>query len=968
MIRPPLLLATILMAACSGGDDSASPPGPPSDSTDRADTHDSADTSDTGGSGSASTCIPSIEEGHICITIDDSVLWEIHPNVSGFNLNVANSGIAPWDPRLEETFLSLTPGVVRWPTGIGYSGDWRTGQVDTDWALRYNNELQCTVEEGCEVGSCETRPTAREPEALQCRADCSADSECDTDQICLQFTNEDGLSTGHCATECTESGEDACTGDEDCFKADADRYGCLGDKAEKYLGYQENIQGKGYQPLIDVAELVARTGGRLEIHVNAMTDSPASATELVTYTLERDIPVDLWVLAMESFYFRTTSSPPVMWESGDAYANDMRAYVTAIETAYEDHNDTLGEGQIEVDIPPISISFSDAENDWQRVWDIGKESDPDLSDSKPGIADNVYASGAFFTAADAHWYVGSPSSTLDEARLAANHQLVEDVTWNIDHWFLPLSSDETLRPTMVFTEYNIQTTWRTVLAMVHAAEFVARATAHPEVSLLGFHSLTEACIDPIDGHRQTAKDAATYNRYGVLDSAALNADGSYGVVLDEYLSMPCLALQLVNEAINPATHALSTTVEGGLEVDAEDEESESHRVSSVFAQVFRGAEQDYLIVTNRSDQPQTLQVDGLTKSGQLHTLAGEDYSWRNCGGAESTHEDEICRPDGDLELNLPIEWAGEMIALPAWSVLRLDLTREPAEIAAPASVSVSAGARSIDVTWDPVEGASGYELRWGVRNALHHYVHIDDTQHTLNLLGADVSHGIRVAARVHDQTGPFSEEIRATPSRDLIFSDHFESDTLSETLPYQAGSATWEVREGVLEVDDTSGLHTRWRDDVGLNLNIQARFKLDCDCSVEDDCGRIGLVGRYQDEDNRIITYLDQDDEGCFFRIHRASDTTGSDVLGRSAYIGIPIADSAGEVPTNDDGSPLFPEIPAIDDGEWHTLRLQMEESVIRTWLDGRLVAAGLDDSDMGTGAGLMVRNLAAPFDELESW
>jgi len=219
-----------------------------------------------------------------------------------------------------------------------------------------------------------------------------------------------------------------------------------------------------------------------------------------------------------------------------------------------------------------------------------------------------------------------------------------------------------------------------------------------------------------------------------------------------------------------------------------------------------------------------------------------------------------------------------------------------------------------------------------------------------------------------DDTSPFSEVVEFTPARPLVFSDEFETDTLSESLPNQSGSASWTVSDSELQVDGTSGMQILWRDQLGRNLNIEARFRLDCDCSIEDDCGRVGLVGRYADDSNRLITYLDTDEEGCLFRIYRNSEEVGSGVIGRSAYIGVPITDTVGEVPTNDDGTPLFPQIPSIDDGEWHTLRLQMEQSVIRTWLDGRLIAAGLDNTELGTGAGVMVRTQAASLDDLEAW
>ena len=163
-------------------------------------------------------------------------------------------------------------------------------------------------------------------------------------------------------------------------------------------------------------------------------------------------------------------------------------------------------------------------------------------------------------------------------------------------------------------------------------------------------------------------------------------------------------------------------------------------------------------------------------------------------------------------------------------------------------------------------------------------------------------------------------------------------------------------------------MQTRWRDDVGIHLNIEVRFQINCDCGVEGDCERVGLVGRVADASNRLSTFLDQDDEGCFFRIHRTSDVAGGEVIARSAYIGIPITNSVGEILQRRRKSAVSSKSHPIDDGEWHTLRLQMEQSVVRTWLDGRLIAAGLDNTELGTGAGVMVRTNQTSFDDFQAW
>jgi len=913
------------------------------------DTQDTQDTQDSGA--------PAVE---VAISVDLGDAWAIQPNVAGFNLNLANSGIAPWDPRLEDAFLDLTPAAVRWPSGIGYTADWRTGQVDTDWALRFHNDLNCTDDAECEGGdSCQPRPTGREPDAKQCWTPCTLDIDCGAEQICLVLTNEDGVDLGQCLATCPGGDDATCASDEDCFKVDADRFACMGDKTEKYLGYQETIKGKGYQPLVDTAELVERTGGRLEIHINGTSNSAAEAGALAEYVLEKGIKVDLYAIAIETFYFRKPT-PPTLWASGWDYAEDLRAHVAAIQQAH-----------LPLDAPPISISFSDAENSWQRVWDEGNESAPGAADSRPGIGDSVFANGAFFTAADAHWYPGEPATPLEEVPLLVNQQLTHDAPGLVDDWFLALGSGvdgdgAALRPTMVFTEYNVQATWRTSLAMVHAAEFVARMAAHPDVSLLGYHSLTEGCMDVLTGHRETATDAGIYGRYGVMDSAALGTDGDWGHALGEHWSMPCLALRLAHEAVNPATHALSTTVAGGAQVEAVDEDELSSWVPAVHAQAFRGPEHNHLLITNRSDEAHTITLDGLGSAGEVHSLAGEVFNWRNCGGGESNTDDETCRPGGDLPFGVPVAWDGGPIGLPPWGVVRVKTPRELADVAAPSGLVAVAGGRSATVSWGAVPDAEAYELRWGVRDGLHRHVRIPatETSHTLMHLGAGVAHSVQVAAVMGDETGPFAGAVSVTPTRDLVHSDDFSSDDLATSLPTQSGSATWAVTGGALTVDATSGVQARLRDDGWRNGNIEVRFKLDCDCSVAEDeaeaCGRMGLVGRHTDDADYLVTYLDHDDEGCFFRIWNKG---GVGAVARSAYIGVPIVDSNGAAPIN----PL-PQVPAIDDGELPTLRFQMEEAVVRTWLDGRLIVAGLDNTSTGTGTGTYVRTQSAEFDDLQTW
>ena len=64
----------------------------------------------------------------------------------------------------------------------------------------------------------------------------------------------------------------------------------------------------------------------------------------------------------------------------------------------------------------------------------------------------------------------------------------------------------------------------------------------------------------------------------------------------------------------------------------------------------------------------------------------------------------------------------------------------------------------------------------------------------------------------------------------------------------------------------------------------------------------------------------------------------------------------------------LFPQVPAIDDNEWHTLQLSVEEQVVRLWLDGRLIASGLDDYSTTGTVGLTTRKQVVEWRNISVW
>ncbi len=1028
-------------AACAGDDDDSA--GDDDDSA--GDDDDSAgDDDDSAGDDddSADPCSGQTDEGaqRACVDVDPGVRQQVTPYLSGLNANYSHVGTAPWDERINSGIRQVMPGTIRWPGGAtSFTMNWRTGKQEPDWALRFETDINCTDHSDCSGSDeCVLQPTEAEPDAKQCQTPCTVDSDCAGTDLCLfeQCTNscavapngDDDDSAGDDDDSAVGSntvvfhGDDSlCSGSDVCYRLDAARHGCIGKKVSKYLSYNQTLSGKGSHPVGDVVRQAELVGAEVVITVNTRTDSAVSAGELATHLLTAGARVQLWQLDCEPFYMRSSQAPPTFWTDGADYVEDMELYMEALEAAYDTYNQPLPVDE-QVPLPLVSISFSDGETSWQRAWDWGKDcmagavgtdcgDPPGGADPRPGIGDWFADNGRAFSATDFHWYPGNASTTLPEARDLVAYDLPYELEYKLNNYFLPLTCadqgglcSDPLDPAVVISEYNIQTTWHSALAAVHAAEFVLRASAQPRVKMMAFHSLLSGCMDQRFEHRQTAKDAATYGRFGVLDSTATNADGSYGVALGEYMSIPCLALQLVNQVVHTSSHTLATSVSGGA-VDLVWPDDEAIVIPSgvspddgslpsfvLYAQAYRGAEGlDHLLLTNRSDSEHevTLNWVGAPTAGTMQSLSAGAYDWSNCGaGSEPIEADTLCVPGGDLTLSAVSSWAGEAIEVPPWGVVQLTVPRAPAALGVPTALTATPGVRSAVVTWGEVAGALSYELRWGVTPG-HRTRRQEVTpaecsgglcEVTLTGLAHLVEHEFTVAASTDEELGPVHAVVTATPLRAELWDGSLGTST---------GNATWAANGSGISVTGASGLSIQpleqWLDTDGdgvtdsqgtpswQSVSVESQFQMTCTCdgtanTSTGDCGQIGLATRWQDASNHIRAYLYQHNEGCMFLMQRVSSTFGNETLGRSAFIGVPISNPNALPPLNEDGTPQFPEILPVSDGTPHTLRLSAEGELFRLWLDGRLVASGTDESFEAGGAALMVRGQEMTWEGTTVW
>jgi len=906
------------------------------------------------------------------LTLDRAVASSLQGRVSGFNLNLSHNGMAPWDDRLIAMAKRTAAGALRYPGGANNNAhNWRTGHQDLEWALRFEPDFSCTPQDSsaCSSGeTCAPQPTPAEPDAYQCQRVCSQDGDCSSEEICL-FEQ----CTLSCADSSGTSGDDALCNPSggstyECYSVDETTFGCLGGKVFSYLSYQETLLGKGYYTPGDMLRLTEVIGARSVMQVNAFTDTASSAHDLAEAILRRGERVDLWQLSSEPHNFRSANSPPTFWRAGADYAEDMLPYTAAIEQAYANAGEVT---------PPIALAFSDAETEWQRGWDWGTDevAEGASGDGRPGVGDHVFDNGRSFTAADFHWYPGGASSTVEEGAALAAEDLAELAPSIVDDYFLPLiCADEggvcsdPDEPEIAISEYNIQTTWRTAISAIHAAEFVLRSVEHPRLRMLGFHSLTEGCLELGDLHRQTAKMAGYYNVFGSFDSNAKNADGSDSVNFEHFTGLACLALELVQPVVNAAQSSHSVEIAVGEAAEAPD---------ALYARAFSTEASEVILLTNRSDEAYEFALQPSESqafnAGVVESFGGQAMNVRNCGSTDPAlvPSDEVCSEGGDIALSSPIPWEpGQTLQLPPWGVLRLTMGREAASIAAPESIEVVTGVRSATVTWSPVEGAESTVLHYGVQDGvrmMRQSVSADACTTTCTVLLEGLAHSIPhtlTLASVNDAGhGPSSEVLLFTPDREELATGLWGP---------ALGSASWSVENGLVSTDGASGANylPMVQDETSNayldlhDLSVQADFRLSCSCDPNstDACDRVGLVGRFADGSNLVQAYLEPGDPGCYFRILRKSvDEQGQvvgEVISRSPYLGVPIADSAGVIKTHSDGvTPLYADIPAVNDGQWHQMRLTAEGQVIRLWLDGRMITAAIDDRSESGSVALYGRN-----------
>jgi len=188
---------------------------------------------------------------------------------------------------------------------------------------------------------------------------------------------------------------------------------------------------------------------------------------------------------------------------------------------------------------------------------------------------------------------------------------------------------------------------------IEAAEYLLRMSSRPEVLFAGMHELyaTDG-IMPTKWH-DTDTEAA-YQAGTTIDTSQFHDFGWY-------FSAQILGPSVVNGALAHATEVVSTTLTGGTTVPSQGTPA---AIPAMYAQAYQGAQNTYLLITNKDSQNETLMiaVNGAAPKGSL--------AMTFLSSTDPTATNTAKSPNAVI---VQTQTVTNPVTIPPYSVVRLDL-------------------------------------------------------------------------------------------------------------------------------------------------------------------------------------------------------------------------------------------------------------------------------------------------------
>jgi hypothetical protein len=384
------------------------------------------------------------------------------------------------------------------------------------------------------------------------------------------------------------------------------------------------LAGKGGHQFLDVGREAILLGAQLIVVINGYTDTPADAGALAALATANNIPVAVWELCNEPYFFES-----VFFASGNDYASQMKPFRDAIKAV--DPNAV------------VALFFSDPGSQ-RPAWDSSVAS----------------YSPQYWDAITYHFY-GAESTGTDFTRWMTdeNANLYSDSASYVTSYVAPLNPAGTkflvseFNPTGGDLGNNPSLTDGTLYGAIYAAEYIMRMSTVPSVLHVGMHALSSTYgVNANDRHANDVQNA--YNAGSSIDTATLN----YGF----FPSAQAQGVAILNGVLRNATHVYSTTVSGGATVAA----TGLSPIPALYAQAYANAAgYQSVVITNKSATAHqvTVNLDGSPAAGSLPLTFITDTDPSTTNTATTA-----------IAIAIQSSASANPIPVPPYSVVRVDLS------------------------------------------------------------------------------------------------------------------------------------------------------------------------------------------------------------------------------------------------------------------------------------------------------
>ena len=392
----------------------------------------------------------------------------------------------------------------------------------------------------------------------------------------------------------------------------------------------DSVAGRGGAKLIDAANRANLFGAKLIVVANGFTDTPQSIGQLATYVKANNIQVAAWELSNEPYLY------PEFFSDATAYLDKMKPYRDAIKA---------------VDPNAIIAVF---------IRDPGNTGTTSAWDSAVAAYPNKYWEAISF-----HHYPPQSSGPFAQWMADENAVLVNRTSTLVTNLLTPIGPpgvkfiNSEFDPTIPNDSKTgaASITCGTLWGGIYAAEFTMRMSTVPSVLFVGPNEIVRyAGVFPTNLFQSEVTAAAKAGK--PIDTLTLD----FGF----YLSAQAAGQAVLNGVINHAVNSNKTTVIGGATVPAT---GITGGVPALYAMSYTNAAGALsLVITNKSATAHqvTVRVNGSAATGTfpLTFVAGSDPSSANS-------------PTNLSAVAVQTSSSGNPVTVPAYSVLRADITTPP---------------------------------------------------------------------------------------------------------------------------------------------------------------------------------------------------------------------------------------------------------------------------------------------------